>query len=372
MPSPDIAIIGAGLTGLLCGRLLLQAGYSVVLVEKSRGLGGRVATRRLAGTCADHGARFFEVQGPLTQQWLATLLTRGIVQPWIGTPYDLVEGTLRPSLNCPARYGAPDGMTAIAKELSQGLEIYRGQRAATLRPEAGLWQIDLEAIAPSASSNPVLTASALALTIPTPQAIDLLHPLRAEGMPASLLTALQAVDYAPCITAIAAYDVNDYPRAAQLPWASVRVAPPSDLAWISLEHTKRLESEIPAVIVQSSAAFAEAYLEATDWKAIGQHLLHQAAQQLGPEGNPISWLEDANEVQMHRWRHALVRSPLKTAPLASVLPLPLACGGDWLWGQGIEAALRAGLDLADTVDQQLRQVGVPAAATVLGCDSSGS
>jgi predicted NAD/FAD-dependent oxidoreductase len=257
-------------------------------------------------------------------------------------------------------------MTAIAKALSQGLEICRGQRAITLQPDAGLWQIGLEAIAPSAASTPALTASAVALTIPTLQAVELLHPLVAEGMPASLLTSLQSVDYAPCITAIAAYDAHYYPVAAQLPWTSVAVAPPSDLLWVSLEHTKRLESKIPAVIVQSSAAFAEAYLDAADLKAVGQHLLHQAAQQLGPEGTPITWLEDAQELQTHRWRYALVRSPLKTAPLASALPLPLACSGDWSWGQGIEAALQAGLDLAETVDQQLRHVGVPAATTVLG------
>lgn len=49
----DVAIIGAGMSGLICAQELQQAGYRVVVVEKSRGLGGRVTTRRLQDTCAD-------------------------------------------------------------------------------------------------------------------------------------------------------------------------------------------------------------------------------------------------------------------------------------------------------------------------------
>ncbi|MGA9382555.1 MAG: FAD-dependent oxidoreductase [Phormidium sp.] len=37
----DVAIIGAGVAGLTVGQQLRQAGYRVVVVEKSRGVGGR-------------------------------------------------------------------------------------------------------------------------------------------------------------------------------------------------------------------------------------------------------------------------------------------------------------------------------------------
>ena len=54
----DIAVIGAGISGLVCARRLQQAGHRVVVLDKSRGVGGRVATRRLHNTIADHGARY--------------------------------------------------------------------------------------------------------------------------------------------------------------------------------------------------------------------------------------------------------------------------------------------------------------------------
>ena len=44
--SRHIAIIGAGIAGVTAARTLLQAGHRVTLIEKSRGVGGRMSTRR--------------------------------------------------------------------------------------------------------------------------------------------------------------------------------------------------------------------------------------------------------------------------------------------------------------------------------------
>jgi predicted NAD/FAD-dependent oxidoreductase len=54
----DVAIIGAGIAGLCAALTLTQAGLKVVIVDKARGVGGRMATRRLGGAVIDHGAQF--------------------------------------------------------------------------------------------------------------------------------------------------------------------------------------------------------------------------------------------------------------------------------------------------------------------------
>ncbi|MEO8890284.1 MAG: FAD-dependent oxidoreductase, partial [Coleofasciculaceae cyanobacterium] len=78
----DVAIIGAGLAGLACAQQLQQSGYRVVIVEKSRGVGGRMATRRLETTCADHGVRYLESKGKWLPPLIEMLRQRGILQAW--------------------------------------------------------------------------------------------------------------------------------------------------------------------------------------------------------------------------------------------------------------------------------------------------
>ena len=54
----DIVIIGSGIAGLSCARRLAQAGRTSLVVDKGRGVGGRVATRRAEGFQFDHGAQY--------------------------------------------------------------------------------------------------------------------------------------------------------------------------------------------------------------------------------------------------------------------------------------------------------------------------
>lgn len=55
----SIAIIGAGVAGTVCAHRLKQADFNPIIFEKSRGLGGRLATRRTrAGHTFDHGAQY--------------------------------------------------------------------------------------------------------------------------------------------------------------------------------------------------------------------------------------------------------------------------------------------------------------------------
>lgn len=144
----QVAIVGAGIAGLTCARQLAQAGYPVVVLEKSRGVGGRVSTRRLHGTWADHGTGYLAPQTDRFRQLLATLSAEGILQVWTeAVPQIDPYGKLQiPDRNdrTPC-YAAPNGMTAIAKFLAQGLDIRLGQRVQTisLTPDRR-WQLRTE------------------------------------------------------------------------------------------------------------------------------------------------------------------------------------------------------------------------------------
>jgi renalase len=293
----DVAIVGAGLAGLVCAQRLRQHGYGVVVVEKSRGLGGRLATRRLPEAWADHGVRGLEDQGELTRSLIQMLSRKELLRSWQG------------------KYASPTGITAVAKFLGTNLEILRGQRVERLTYADQVWSLALD------SDHPPVTAKAIVIAIPAPQALMLLEPLDLPFLPK-----LRSVTFDPCITTIATFP----PPAIDAPWTAY----PNEGAidWISLENTKIADAPYSVLVVQSSAGFAEQYLEAADLQPVGRQLLDRAAAFLPALGQP-------DILQVHRWRYAFARQPLSELYLQAD---SLVCAGDWCGGDRVEDALRSG------------------------------
>jgi len=344
----DVVVVGAGLAGLVCAQRLRLAGLRVIVVEKSRGLGGRLATRRLSGTCADHGVRYLDVQGPLTDLLIQTLLHQNLLQPWL-TRLEVVESGKSYSLSKTC-YTASNGLTAVAKWLAADLEIWLGQRLYRLIQADSGWQLDLESqnlAVQALEPNAVLRAQSVVMAIPAPQALALLEPLIAE-MP-DLIRILQEVQFDPCLTAIGTFAAPA--SRVSLPQQAVKFLNHADLVWVSLESSKGRDLEIPTLVVQSTPDFANLHLEANDLRPVGKLLLEEAAEALLPNG--INGLNSPVELQVHRWRYGLVRQPLSQQCLAETRPLPLVCCGDWCGGDQIEAALASGLAAAAQTEQLL-------------------
>lgn len=80
MVETDILIIGAGISGLVCATELQRAGLNVCLVDKGRGVGGRMATRRMGGGRLDHGAQFFTVRDARFRAYVEEWLEADVVR----------------------------------------------------------------------------------------------------------------------------------------------------------------------------------------------------------------------------------------------------------------------------------------------------
>ena len=57
-----VTVIGAGLAGLIAAQQLHNNGHDVVVLDKGKSPGGRLATRRIGDATLDHGAQFFTVR----------------------------------------------------------------------------------------------------------------------------------------------------------------------------------------------------------------------------------------------------------------------------------------------------------------------
>lgn len=348
----DVAVIGAGMAGLVCAQQLTQAGYSVLIVEKSRGLGGRTATRRLHNTCADHGTCYLKPKGTLLKHFVELLHQLHILEVWTDTVYDFKRNSpfdkevlTAPTLHSP-RYVAPTGMSAIAKFLGKDLQIVLNQRitAITLTPEKS-WRLTSE------STNEEIIAASLVVAIPSPQAFMLLEPLEAF-LSAEFLNKLRSVEFSPCLSVIAGYPATSKP----LPdWKAVNFIDDASLSWIGLDSSKRLQPQQPVFVVQSSAIFAQHHDQTQDLYPVAESMLQRASESLR-----LPWLNSPEWMQVHRWRYAFPVRPLLEACLSASAPLPLVCCGDWCGGSLVEGAMLSGLAAAEEINNQLRQLPLPA------------
>ena len=345
----DVVVVGAGLSGLTAAQSLVQAGYQVLVVDKSRGVGGRVATRRVGESLVDHGCRFLQ---PFTQRdsrLISDGLAAGWLRPWTPLEFDLREGNPPlPQTPSTPYYIGSEGMNSLAKALASELTIQRQCRVLQVEPVASGWQLHAE---DSPADSP-FTARSVILAIPAPQITPLFTQATQTSTDLSAwLAPITQVVFDAVITVLAGYDSATEPDLTDLPttaagWMVFGNHHPH-LRWIALDSSKRLNPANPVVVVHSSAAFATTHLEAQDLQPVGQRLLNLTATALSP------WLDQPEWMQVHRWRYGLVNQPLP-APTLSTAALPnlVACG-DWCGGNGVEAALSSGRAAAAQIAQWL-------------------
>jgi predicted NAD/FAD-dependent oxidoreductase len=97
---PTVAVIGSGLSGLSCERTLADHGFTVTVFEKSRGVGGRMATRRAEDNLSfDHGAQYFTARDSRFKRYVDSWLHDAIVAPWTGRIVVLEEGDIKEDMS---------------------------------------------------------------------------------------------------------------------------------------------------------------------------------------------------------------------------------------------------------------------------------
>ncbi|MEM9771146.1 MAG: FAD-dependent oxidoreductase [Cyanobacteria bacterium P01_D01_bin.73] len=359
--STPIVVIGAGLAGLVAAKSLQRRGYRVLVLEKSLGTGGRLNSRRIDGVRADRGVRYLDGSLPLTAELIQPLVEQGLVQRWAGTGFQYSQSKLD-AVATHDRYCAPEGISQVAKALAQGVDVRFNHRAIALTPhfsdlEANpseqLWTVYCD----HPRSEPLrgepkplqdeISAATLIVTIPAPQAEGLLATLDAGRYQKALdlLQIVSPVRYNPCFTVTATYaPARDLDPPALRNWQGIELLNDSALAWIAREDRKSSGSDRPVVGLQSSAEFAERWVDSQDLYPIGRQLLAQAEQIFNlPFRHPQAF-------QVHCWRYAQAINPL-AQPYLHDESSNLWIGGDWCGGNDVEGALASGLAIADAVDQ---------------------
>lgn len=326
--SQNVAVIGAGLAGLACASALQAAGHRVRVFEKSRGVAGRMSTRRGEGWQCDHGAQYFTARSPAFKAELARWLDAGVAAVW--TPRLAVfgdaeqhrkdAGLLRyvgvPQMTAPVQWLA----SALAAPVRTGLQVER------LLADGSGWR--LQGAADAAQVDDVFDAVLLAL--PAPQAAALLHDVapelaqRAAAVRMRAAWALMLNYAAPLDLGFDAGFVNQGP-----------------LRWVARNSSKPGRSGGESWLLHAQADWSELRL-AMPPEQLAEALLQAFAALGGPP--PAAW-------SAHRWLYADVAPSTvgATEDFAWDAALGLGLCGDWLAGGKVEGAWLSGTALAQKV-----------------------
>ena len=152
----------------------VRAGHDVVVFDKGRGVGGRLATRRIDNATLDHGAQFFTVRSPEFAAVVDDWLREGIVHEWC-RGFNSTDGH--------PRYVGTKGMTGIAKHLAQDLTVHTSTLVFSLTRNINDWTITTD-------DGVAHLADRVILTAPIPQSFSLMFSGGIE-MP----TELRSIDY---------------------------------------------------------------------------------------------------------------------------------------------------------------------------------
>ena len=318
-----ILIIGAGMAGLSAARLLRDANLPVLVLDKGRGVGGRMATRRFGHGRADHGAQFFTVRDRQFAQRVTEWQEAGVVSQW-GQGFADANGLLPSGEHF--RYRGVDGMTSVPKHLAEGVDIRLQTRIAAVSKEENYW------LARSLSGE-AFRGQALLLTSPVPQSLELLKAGRVS-LPSDIKRELERIEYEPCLALLAVFG-----GAGQIPAPGGLRFSEGPIAWMADSYQKGISPDAYTVTIHAAPDFSRLHWQ-TDEKVVARKLLEAAVGWLHPE--VLEW-------QIHRWRYS---QPVKTYPEQALFlpgPPPLVLAGDAFGGPRIEGAFISGYKAAKTL-----------------------
>jgi predicted NAD/FAD-dependent oxidoreductase len=314
-----IVVVGAGLAGLTAARSLAadRADHEVIVLDKARSVGGRLATRRIGDARLDHGAQFFTVRGADFAEQVDDWCARGLAHVWCHGFSGRDDGY--------PRYVGTHGMNALAKDLATGLDCRGARLVFTLRRTEDGWAVVID-------DGTVVEADAVVLTCPIQQSWALLVQSELD-VPEELFRH----EYHRTIGLLT---VLDEPSAVPAP-GGVQFDPTDDgepFGFIGDNQAKGI-SAVPAVTFHATQPWSLSHWD-DDTETLGALLLERAA----------PWIGTASivEAQVKKWRFA-----------APVEPWPDPCwvddehrvvlAGDLFVGPRMEGAHRSGRAAADAV-----------------------
>lgn len=322
-PAPRVAVVGAGIAGLMAARTLTDHGLAVQVFDKARGVSGRAATRRDGERRFDHGAQYFTARDPRLQPYVASWREQGLVAPWQGSIAVARDGHITLKTDNPERLVGVPGMSALGKHLASDLNLTLRTRIQRLHRDDQQWQLHSE------DGQVFGPFEVLLLAIPADQAQPLL------SVAPDLAAQVAQVPLDPCWTLMV-----EFASPTGIP-ADGLFCHDSWLSWAARNSSKPGRPGTEQWVLHATSEWSRQHLEDAP-EAVLDTLLGEFFRVSACA--PV----DLTSHQAHRWRYARTDTPLTVGCLWNT-ELALGVGGDWCHGSRVEGSFLSGMALAGRV-----------------------
>ena len=343
--SMRIAVVGAGIGGLFCARTLKDYGAQVSVFDKSRGVGGRMATRRISdGLLVDHGPAMMQWDAKESKHWVEAWELEGVLHRWQGKVIScennialMSEENGAINAEVPIGWVGGRGMSDLAKHFATDLSLVPQTQIQSLRREGEHWFVSglTSEIGDGASSklekaHEAGPFDAVVLNMPPVQCAALLGKQTWDAIrisqdthaEQSMLTARSSrpEDLTQWLEPVWAV-ILGFKERWDMPFDGIRFKNHEVLEWMGRESSKpgRLNHDLEGKtqrldaimrsnvhqgneywVIHSNSNWAEAHLELTPQEVADR--IRDAVREISGDTIP-----EIIDLQAHRWRYARVR-----------------------------------------------------------------
>jgi len=343
-----VAVVGAGVAGLATAYALRTLPIEVAVFEKSRGYGGRAATRGRYGCRYDHGASYFTAPTDRVKRLVtAHLPTDGLVEigrpVWAFTEDGSLSQPDSPYEEVP-KWTYRQGISRLGKLLARfsRAEIQTETRIERLRDREERWGLIDD------SGRFYSPFDAVVLTPPAPQTAALLEASEVAGARATRIQqAVAAVEYTSQFSFVFAFD-----RALSRPgdfYALTNADGEHPIAWLAYEHDKpgHVRGTDSMLVVHTASAWTADRLEQEPDRFVPE-VKEMAEDVLVSDLRHPAWYD------VQRWRYARPTSALREEMVSAGTGLGLFLAGDYVSGDGrVGAAIETGFEAAQRVREAM-------------------
>ena len=150
----DVIIVGAGLSGSYLARRIKKLGLNTLIIEKSKGIGGRFSTKLVGRGIADYGCQYLKPKTKELSELIQILKNKNLIKKSNILQDDEV-------------FIAPYGMNKIPQYLSLGISTLLNQKVSSIKKKtSNYWEIKTNSFS--------LKSKILVLTMPINQVSELL------------------------------------------------------------------------------------------------------------------------------------------------------------------------------------------------------